>query len=202
MEEITAIWKLFVDGDDRSFRKLIFQHYPVLYDYGSKFTLDGDLVKDAIQDLFLTLWNKRKSISQPENIKAYLFASLRRIIHRRLSEKQKIKEKDEEINKHFDFQVSIEVQYIKEETTANIAKRIALLIGKLPARQKEVVFLKFYQGFNRNEIAQAMDITPQTVSNLLQIAMNKMKTDLGPSFDPSILYLVVPLFFKSFFQNL
>jgi DNA-directed RNA polymerase specialized sigma24 family protein len=79
---------------------------------------------------------------------------------------------------------------------------MAFSIEKLPPRQKEVIFLKFYQGFDRNEIAQAMDITPQTVSNLLQIALNKLKGDFGHAFDPSILYLVVPLFFKDFFQNL
>lgn len=199
MEEITEIWKLFVDGDDRSFRKLIFQYYADLFNYGSKFTADRDLVKDGIQDLFLTLWNKRKSISQPQNLKAYLFASLRRNIHRKLAEHQRNKARGEEVDTDFEFQVSIEVQYIKEETTANIAKRMASLIEKLPARQKEVIFLKFYQDFNRNEIAQAMDITPQTVSNLLQIALNKLKGDFGHAFDPSILYLVVPLFFKDFF---
>lgn len=199
MEEITEIWKLFVDGDDHSFRKLIFQYYADLFNYGSKFTADRDLVKDGIQDLFLTLWNKRKAISQPQNVKAYLFASLRRIIHRKLAEHQKRKARGEAVETDFEFQVSIEVQYIKEETTANIAKRMASSIEKLPARQKEVIFLKFYQDFNRNEIAQAMDINPQTVSNLLQIALNKLKGDFGHAFDPSILYLVVPLFFKDFF---
>jgi RNA polymerase sigma factor (sigma-70 family) len=202
LEEIIDIWKLFVKGDDRAFRKLIFEHYAVLFNYGSRFTEDRDLVKDAIQDLFLSLWNKRTSLSQPENIKAYLFASLRRSILRKLSENRKAKEKVGDVNTHFDFQVSTEVQYIKEETTANIAKKMAFSIEKLPPRQKEVIFLKFYQGFDRNEIAQAMDITPQTVSNLLQIALNKLKGDFGHAFDPSILYLVVPLFFKDFFQNL
>jgi RNA polymerase sigma factor (sigma-70 family) len=199
LEEITEIWKLFVDGDDRSFRRLIFQYYAGLFNYGSKFTADRDLVKDGIQDLFLTLWNKRKSISQPQNVKAYLFASLRRIIHRKLADHQKTKARNEGIDIDFEFQVSIESQYVKEETTANIAKKMASLIEKLPARQKEVIFLKFYQDFNRNEIAHAMDITPQTVSNLLQIALHKLKGDFGHAFDPSILYLVVPLFFKDFF---
>lgn len=195
-DTISEIWKQFVDGDDWSFRNLIFIHYNSLYDYGTRFAEDQETVKDAIQDLFLILWNKRKTINQPENIKAYLFASLRRIIHKKKSGMLKMLQTQNDASTHFHLQVSIEPQYIKEESTKILVKKMASVIEKLPARQKEVIFLKFYGGFNRNEIAQAMDITPQTVSNLQQIALNKMRADLGQSFDFNILYLIVPLFFQ------
>lgn len=199
MKNIKEIWKSFVEGQDVSFRELIFVHYESLYNYGNRFTNDAELIKDAIQDLFLILWNKKGSISQPENIKAYLFSSLRRLIHRKIKSNERTQKGSDQLDYAFNFQVSIELQYIKDESALTVTRRIAQALEKLPPRQKEVVFLKFYQGFDRNEIAQAMDISPQTVSNLLQIALSKLKNDLGGSFDPTILYFVIPLLLKEIF---
>lgn len=45
------------------------------------------------------------------------------------------------------------------------------LISALPNGQKEVVYLKFFQELSRDQIDQIMDTAPQTVSNLLQLAI-------------------------------
>jgi RNA polymerase sigma factor (sigma-70 family) len=199
LENSKEIWDSFVEGEDTSFRQLIFSQYDALYNYGIRFSADGEQVKDAIQDLFLILWNKRGSLSEPVNIKAYLFSSLRRILHRKHKAVKKLLADEQKLDHEFNFQVSIEMQYINDETARRLAKKIAAAIEKLPPRQKEVVYLKFYHGFSRDEIVQAMDITPQTVSNLLQIALGKLKDEMGSSFDPHTLYLILPLLLKEFF---
>jgi RNA polymerase sigma factor (sigma-70 family) len=199
LENDKDIWNSFVEGEDVSFKQLIFSQYDTLFNYGIRFTNDGEQVKDAIQDLFLILWNKRTSLSRPANIKAYLFSSLRRILHRKQKAGRKVQAEETKLNHEFNFQVSIEMQYIKNETAQQLAKQIAAAIDRLPPRQKEVIYLKFYHGFSRDEIVQAMDITPQTVSNLLQIALGKLKAEMGAAFDPNILHFVIPLLLKDFF---
>ncbi len=67
---------------------------------------------------------------------------------------------------------------IANEENVRIVKIIAANLSRLPTRQKEVVYLKFFQDLNRDDISRAMSISPQTVSNLLQLALKKLRTEL------------------------
>ena len=49
------------------------------------------------------------------------------------------------------------------------------LLEKLPRRQKEVIYLKFFQELDRDQIAAVMAIAPQTVSNLMQLAIKQLR---------------------------
>jgi RNA polymerase sigma factor (sigma-70 family) len=170
-------------------------NYTSLYNYGSKFSENRELIKDCIQDLFMNLWNKRETISKNVNVKAYLFSSLRRLLHRKIVSAGKHSSSviDTQFIDSFTFHVSIEQEIITNESAARMAKKIAASLENLPARQKEVVYLKYFHNLNRDEIARAMNISPQTVSNLLQVALKKLKADFKHDFDPNALFMLLPL---------
>ena len=50
-----------------------------------------------------------------------------------------------------------------------------MYLNQLPERQKEVVFLKYYGGFNHTEIAEIMRVNKQSVANLLHRAFTALK---------------------------
>jgi RNA polymerase sigma factor (sigma-70 family) len=198
LEHDQLIWQTFIGGDKSSFQQLMQKHYKQLFNYGTKLSPDAELVKDSIQDLFLYLWNKRENISNKVNVKAYLFSSLRRLLHRKIGvqERQKKSNIFNRATDAFTFQVSVEQQFIADESTAKLAGEIAIALQKLPGRQKEIVYLKFFHNFSRDEIAQAMNISPQTVSNLLQIAIKKLRTGLTNQFNHDLLFFIFPLIIK------
>lgn len=201
LESDQMIWQGVTEGNKSSFKKLMQLYYNHLLNYGLQFSSDYELVKDCIQDLFLNLWIKRETVSKIVNVKAYLFSSLRRGLYRQLLRTGKtfsFKTFNDEVD-YFNLQISIEQQFIKNESTERLAKKLACLLENLPNRQKEVIYLKFYHNLTRDEIAEAMKITPQTVSNLLQIALKKLKADFKLPLDPYILYFVLLIIKKSFF---
>ncbi|MDZ7691450.1 MAG: hypothetical protein U5K69_10020 [Balneolaceae bacterium] len=53
------------------------------FHYGMHFGTNEEVVKDAIQKLFLRLWKKRKKLGSPHSIDGYLYVSLRRILLRK-----------------------------------------------------------------------------------------------------------------------
>jgi RNA polymerase sigma factor (sigma-70 family) len=53
------------------------------------------------------------------------------------------------------------------------------LINVLPKRQKEIIYLKFFENLGREEIADIMQISPQAVSNLLQKALKNLRAING-----------------------
>ncbi len=175
-EKIT--WHLFIEGNRSSFEELMKVFFRPLFNYGYKFIKDEELVKDAIQELFIRLWNSRERLSANVHPKAYLFASLRRALYRKIkSRSQTVLFDNEGGADFFDLEVSAEHRMIANETTVRIAKTIAVNLNRLPKRQKEVIYLKFFHDLNRDDISDAMSISPQTVSNLLQLALKKLRIE-------------------------
>src|SRR5579872_3310690 len=77
LDENLLLWSKFRNGNTDAFGELMRTHYQDLFNYGIRFTKDTQLVKDCIQDLFLTLWVNRLSINDTSFIKYYLLKSLR-----------------------------------------------------------------------------------------------------------------------------
>ena len=64
-----------------------------------------------------------------------------------------------------------EQKIIQNESALQMADQLHTLLNQLPRRQKEVIYLKYFNDLSREEIAAIMHIAPQTVSNQLQIAL-------------------------------
>ncbi|HXH98742.1 MAG TPA: RagB/SusD family nutrient uptake outer membrane protein [Sphingobacteriaceae bacterium] len=68
------MWKLFVNGNKQAFEEIMLENFKHLFNYGSKFSNDEELVKDVIQELFLKLWEKRANLNPLSNLmEAYQF---------------------------------------------------------------------------------------------------------------------------------
>jgi RNA polymerase sigma factor (sigma-70 family) len=180
MEQEHTLWALFLEGDTTAFAAIMKQHFKHLFNYGMKFCDDTELVKDTIQELFIKLWNKKANLSKSVNTKAYLTASVRRILYRKLQSQNKFENFSNygDYNNYFDFEVSVEEKLIKKEFNADLAYKITQNLDGLPGRQKEVIYLKFFDELSRDEISEIMGISRQTVSNLLQMALKKLRLQL------------------------
>jgi RNA polymerase sigma factor (sigma-70 family) len=171
-----VLWQDFLSGQVWAFEKLMSDNFRLLFRYGSKFSKDRELVKDSIQDLFLVLWEKKENLNPDAAVKPYLMASLRRLMHRHVSSRAWVgNETLQEEDDYFEIEFSVEEEYIENEATAARTHHLQKLINTLPRRQKEVVYLKFFQELSREQISEVMAVSPQTVSNLLQIAIRHMK---------------------------
>lgn len=182
-DQYAHLWRLFITGDKVAFKNLMEQYFRQLFHYGTKFSDDEELIKDTIQELFIVLWERRENLSADVNPKAYLISSLRRALHRKIQSQNKFvqySELKDNIN-YFNFEVSVEDGIIENEFTRDRAKKIAENITALPERQKEVVYLKFFEEMSRDEISETMGISPQTVSNMLQLALKKLRTEMVAS---------------------
>jgi RNA polymerase sigma factor (sigma-70 family) len=176
------IWRSFLIGDKLSLEQLMKVHYKTLYNFGVKYTTDFELVKDCIQELFLGLWDRRTHLSNNVNPKAYLLASLRRILHRKVQAQNRVVKRNtiaHDFSEYFNFEITIEQKMISDENVLRMSKKISEAIVSLPKRQKEVIYLKFFQNLSRDEIAEIMGNTPQTISNLMQLALKRMRLDLN-----------------------
>lgn len=171
----TQLWQRFLDGDASAFQTLMTNYFRVLFRYGSRFSKDREFIKDCIQDLFLYLWEHRASLRADVAIEPYLLVSLRRSMHRSGSTPAFSVEFTDDKVEPFDLTFSVEEQYIQQETMANRIRQMKQVLERLPPRQKEVIYLKYFQELDRDQIAEVMGIVPQTVSNLMQLAIKQLR---------------------------
>ncbi len=148
-------------------------HYRTLFRYATRFSRDREFIKDAIQDLFLYLWERRASLRTEVAIKPYLMASLRRFMHRNQAGNAATDQDPDPGT--FDYEFSVEDQFITSEASFRRAQHMQQVLTTLPRRQKEVIYLKYFQELDRTQIAEVMAISPQTVSNLLQLALRQLR---------------------------
>ncbi|WP_031526951.1 RNA polymerase sigma factor [Dyadobacter crusticola] len=179
--EITQYWQAALAGDRASFQKLLEGTYDLMYQYGQKFTRDPELVKDAIQDVFLGILEKRATVNASIPPKPYLLASLRRRLHRLGQRGNWLLDSGVDHGFDFDIEFSSEYYFIISEENRHLAQQITSLMNALPARQKEVIYLRFFQDLDRDEIAGIMHIRPQSVSNLLQSAFKWLREQWKPA---------------------
>ena len=178
------LWQRSVAGDKAAFCQLVEAHYKVLFNYGATFTSDRELIKDTLQDLFIHLWEKRETL-RIQYLTVYLLRSIRNNLFQSFRgtslDPVAIDEKAHELADEF----TIENSLIFQEADSEKKQKIKKAIATLPKRQKEVIFLKFYQGFDNEQIADLMQVNRQSVANLLHKAILKLRI----TFDQVVLFL-------------
>ena len=166
-EQEQTLWKDMISGNKKSFEDLYKQYFQALINYGFRITKNENLIEDTVQELFISIWNNRTNLSEVNEVKFYLFRSLKNRILRQLE--KDIFDKSEDIDVYLDFLNSISEEQKKidsEQFDANL-DTLQRAIAHLPIRQQEVINLKYYHDFTLDEIAKLMDVNKQSVSNLL-----------------------------------
>jgi RNA polymerase sigma factor (sigma-70 family) len=172
------LWQLLLQGDKTALTEVMDSYMNALYNYGIRFSVDRNIVEDCIQNLFVGIWQRKDFLNTPVNLKSYLFSSLRRMVLRKakLLKNVPVVSIDENDSFGFDFDFSIEHTMIQQEESRITAKKINDLMATLTKRQKEIIYLKFFENLNREEIADILEISFQSVSNLLQKALKNMRS--------------------------
>ncbi len=142
------------------------------------FTHDREFVKDAIQTVFIRVWEKRADLSI-RFVAIYLFKSLRNELFQefRRHRQPSVSVDSPAINELSDGQ-TIETEIEQNETNYESQQRVRRAINTLPKRQQEAVFLKFYEGLDNDQIAELMDINRQSVANLLYKSLCALKSQM------------------------
>lgn len=185
-------WEAFKKGNAASFSHLYEKYSTGLYNYGAKFSNDKDLIKECIQELFVQIWTKRNSIGNPEHVKNYLYKSFRNLILKKTSQLQKNHDFDETEDYEFNVSLNIEDAIIDDERRKKISEQLQLTISKLTARQKEAVFLKFYEQLSYEEIAEVMGITVKASYKIMARSLDFLRGNLSKE-DLLVFYLICHL---------
>lgn len=202
-----ANWASLLDGNKDALYQLYTDYYHTLLFIGLKHTPDASLVKDVIQQQFLYFWEMRRTLHPARNVRSYIIISFRRrlindwIRSRRISRLEVVWSKKEE---EAHFETSAEEKLIERDNTELVSKSLAVIINALPARQRELIILKFYEGLGYEDIERKTGLTRRTIYNKIHEALSRIKDEVlqkpAGSGIPSSFFLIAT-FISLFFQN-
>ena len=164
------LWRAFCRGSQSAYAAIYQQQVRVLFSYGCKIIDDRDLVKDSIQDLFYYLWERRAGLGETDNIRRYLFTALRRNLVNQVGRTSHALESVRE-----EVVPPYETQWIAEQTADQQQQDLQQVLGTLPERQREAIFLKYYQEMSTDEMASIMNINRRAVYKLLTKAVRNLR---------------------------
>lgn len=181
-------WGGFISGNDTCFRSIFNKYYKPMFGYGVKLCNQPELVKDCIQELFRNIWERRENLTHIESPNVYLFVSLRRKILKKTKARRK-SEDLEEVDEDDLIQFGKEELIIKDEVKFQQKKELQQALNQLSDRQKEVIYLHYYNGMSYGEIEKILSINRQSVRNHMYQAMETLRSLL----DTEIMKLVISL---------
>lgn len=185
------LWMQLLKGHEPALAQLMRRYHGPLLSYARKITADTSLAEDSIQDLFVDVWTRRQSLTKTTAVRPYLLASLRRRIVRSIGRTNWMQATSPDaLEAPFLTQFSIEESLIESETQQQQVRQLNHLVNCLPARQREALYLKFYQNLDNEQIAQVMHIGYQPATNLIYRALVFLRQHWFEEFSPLLLFAI------------
>ena len=174
-ERLSAWWQLACEGDTQAFEKIHRELFTALYYYALKLLEDNELADDAVQDLFIKIWVKRAEIGELQKVKAYFFTALRRQV---LNQLRNLRLRQLNISRLLqpEIEFSPEEIVVHQEEANSLHARLLQLLNELPPRQREAIYLHYFENMDYQQVAAIMGVNYQSVLNLVQKAMQKLRS--------------------------
>jgi RNA polymerase sigma factor (sigma-70 family) len=174
------LWAKMLEGDHDAFSKLYERYFPMLFRYALRFTTDRSIVKDLLQDLFTSLFLKCRELPVVHNLRSYLLVATRRKVIKKLQQNAKNStELIQEQEYDFHLELSAENTLINKQSWEQQRYTLQQILSLLTRRQKEAIYLRFYEEMSYDEIAEVMSMKEvKYARTLVYRALTEMKEQL------------------------
>jgi RNA polymerase sigma-70 factor (ECF subfamily) len=170
------LFRLLAVGNEGAFKDIYNLWKERVYCTALKFVKSHDDAEDILQQVFLSLWVSREKLPYVENQQAYIFT----IVHNKISTYFKSASNRERIYRYlFDF-VENESRITDEQLAYNERNsRFQTAVNQLPEQQKRAYLLSRQDGLSNSEIAEAMDLSINTVKSHIAAALKTLRKNVG-----------------------
>ncbi|MFB2119892.1 RNA polymerase sigma factor [Parapedobacter sp. 2B3] len=157
-------------GDADAFTVLYRHYHDVLYLYAYRLTEDEGYADDIVQDIFLSLWEKRGSIDERIILKPYLLRAAR-YKYLNIIQHLKVRQKTvDDLQHYLDEAVYHVDDHIEEK---ELFERLQMIVERLPGKMADVFRMR-QDNVPDEQIADRLGISEKTVKNLMSQTMKAL----------------------------
>lgn len=177
----TLLWGKLKDGDITALGNLYDQYIDLLFSYGMQLTNNKDHVMDCIHDLFIDLYKYKSKLAKTDNVKYYLFKSLKRKIYKKVNT-ELVLTKDNYLTKIFSkkgiYSKSFEEDLIASEQVSERSIKLVEALKSLTEKQRKALFLRFTEDRPYEEISEILNVSIQTSRTTIYRAIKALRNHL------------------------
>lgn len=164
--------KISQNSDQQAFKELYLAFFDSLYKFSFSIIHSSEFAEEAVNDVFLNIWEKRNSLKNIQNLRSYLFISTKNMSFNYLNKFRK--ERDTSLD---DVLVHFESDELTPETaffTSEVRAEIEQAINQLPPKTKLVFQMAKVEGMKYKEISEILNISVNTIDNHIATAIKKL----------------------------
>lgn len=176
ISEDLEIWSNLKSGKIHGLESLYEKYVQELFRFGMSICHEEVLVQDAIQELFLEIWQYRENLSTPQNCKFYLLRSLSNKIKRDLGKEKHLFLEDLDLNQMESNLLQPQKDPISEEDLFYLKKeKLDQAFEKLSTKQRKAIHLLFFENYSYQETADILEINLKSTYTLAWKALKKLR---------------------------
>ncbi|MRG45831.1 sigma-70 family RNA polymerase sigma factor [Chitinophaga sp. SYP-B3965] len=186
------LMELVKEENDNAFEILLNRHSKALYDLVYKRTRSDADTKDIIQDIFISVWKNRQTITIETSLYPYLYRAAKyAVIDLTIRNRKVLAFQEILMSAPMDIDPGAEqitiAQELKQEFEAEVAN--------MPSTMRDIFRLSRDEKLSSREIAQRLQLSEQTVRNNITLALNRLRVRFKAN---QLLVLVPPaIYFTS-----
>lgn len=189
-DESSAVkWQEFLQGDKDAYSWLYKTYIQLLYSYGLHFTMDGELIKDCIQEVFTKIYKNRKTLILPDNVRLYLLIALKNCLLNALNKQYRYTDLE---SIPFILSETVEDEFLSTEASKLQKEEVENILSILTPRQREIMYYRFVEEMDFDQICKIMDLNYNSAHNLIQRALKKVRDN----YDSILFYLFILNYFS------
>ena len=166
------LWEDFEAGNAAAFRALHDLTYDELYHYGLRLLNRPAMVRDALQDTFVAVWQRKGQQPPVREPWLFLLTSLRHKLFDLIRKEKELKVDATHVPSPEDVMMA-------EEAVAERRKWLADRLGLLPDRQREALHLKYRVNLAYPEMAEVLGVSQQVAYNYVNRGIKALRKALG-----------------------
>ncbi|MCY4170562.1 MAG: RNA polymerase sigma-70 factor [Bacteroidetes bacterium] len=172
-EKLSDISKRLAQSDRNAFKELFELLHKNLIRFCWRYTQDEETSRDIVQDVFVTLWEKRSTLDPEKSLVALMYTMVRNksinlFRDTRYSDRLDSDETLVQTDPEPDEQVNLDM----------LEAHVKQWIDALPPRRRQAFKLSRFEGLSHTEIAEVMNLAPRTVSTHVMLALRDLRLKL------------------------
>lgn len=178
-ESDVELFNRVLAGEPEAMNEILRRYWSGVVEYSSRFTSTRDAAEDIAQETFILVWRGKLGWAARGSMRSFLYGVARRLARNRARRWREVSVTD------------------RPETNAGVApltpaahldeaelrRRFIECVARLPAKRQEVFNLARVHGLSYREIAEVMEISPQTVANQMSAALAFLRRELRDVLD-------------------
>lgn len=153
------------------FKQLYLRYRPGLISFACSYLANEGQAEEVVNDVFLGLWKKRETLEYSDDLKSYMFTSVKNRCFNAIRKNKQLSETPIE-----DWDMPVQMHDASQKLEAmELSAQINYLIDEMPPKCRQVFLLSRMEDMSYKEIAAHMEISPKTVENQIGNALKFLK---------------------------